>query len=339
MFLKTDSKASFSLGGSRTLNWIIKGALVCIFIALITYQISQENQLEALWASFINTLSYDKVWYLALAIVLMPVNWSLEAIKWGGLINKFEQISFKDSYAAIMSGLTLGIMTPARIGEYGGRVLYVKAENNWKAVITTFVTSISQNLVNLTVGSCSAIAFVYFNFGLDHMLLIASLFFVFVLTLITYTLYFHIDSLKKFLKKISLPFLSDAISKHLKVLKLFSKLDLLKVSIWSLIRYIVYSSQFILLLYFFGVEGSFGMLFLGVSTVFLIQSMMPLPPMLNVFARSEIALIVWGIFSINEIAIISSSFGLWIINLLIPAFVGLLLSLNKNVVKSFGYEK
>lgn len=329
----------FSLSRSNTLNWIIKGLLVVVFATLITYQISNEDQLSALWTEFVNTLSYEKIWFLVIAIILMPCNWSLEAVKWGNLVNKYERISFKDSYAAIMSGLTLGIMTPARIGEYGGRVLYVKAENNWKAVITTFVTSISQNLVNLTVGSCSAIAFVYFNFGLDQMLLIASLFFVFTLTLITYALYFHIDSLKKFLKRISLPFISEAISKHLKVLKLFSKTDLLMVSVWSLMRYLVYSSQFVLLLYFFGIEGSFFTLFIGVSTVFLIQSAIPLPPMLNVFARSEIALIVWGIFSINEIAIISSSFGLWIINLLIPAVIGLLLSMNKNVVKSFGYEK
>jgi len=339
MFSKTEQKGLLAVSKSSTLNWIIKGVLVLIFGVILSYQISRENQLTTLWTSFVNTLSYEKIWYLVLALVMMPVNWSIEAVKWGGLVNKFEQLSFKDSFYAIMSGLTLGILTPGRIGEYGGRVLYVKAENNWKAVITTFVTSISQNLVNLTFGSCCTIAFVYYNFELDQMLLIASLLFVFILTLVTYTLYFHIDTLKKFLKKISIPFLSKAIAKHLKVLKLFSKRDLLNVSIWSLVRYIVYSTQYVLLLYFFGIEGSFVMLFLGVSTIFLIQSALPLPPMFSVFARSEIALIVWGIFSVNEIAILSSSFGLWIINLLIPAFIGLLLSLDKNVVKSFGYEK
>jgi len=339
MFSKTDIRDFLSFNKSNTINWIIKGILVVVFGVILTYQISKENQLSVLWSSFISTLSYEKIWFLVLAVMMMPVNWSIEAVKWGGLVNKYEEISFKDAYYAIMSGLTLGILTPGRVGEYGGRVLYVKPENNWKAVITTFVTSISQNLVNLTFGSCCTIAFVYYNFGLDQMLLIASLLFVFALTVVTYTLYFHIDTLKKFLKKISLPFISKALSKHLKVLKLFSKRDLFTVSVWSLVRYTVYSSQYVLLLYFFGIEGSFVMLFLGVSTIFLIQSALPLPPMFSVFARSEIALIVWGIFSVNEIAILSSSFGLWIINLLVPAFFGLLLSLNKNVVKSFGYEK
>ena len=339
MFSESSNGTSFSFDKSNTLNWLIKGILVLIFGAILTYQISQEDQLTVLWSSFVNTLSYDKIWYLVLALIMMPINWSIEAVKWGGLVNKYENLSFKDSFYAIMSGLTLGILTPGRVGEYGGRVLFVKAENNWKAVITTFVTSISQNLVNLTFGSCCTIAFVYYNFGLDQMLLIASLLFVFTLTLVAYTLYFHIDTLKKFIKKVSLPIISKALSKHLKVLKLFSKKDLLKVSVWSLVRYIVYSSQYVLLLYFFGIDGSFMMLFLGVSTIFLIQSALPLPPMFSVFARSEIALIVWGIFSVNEIAILSSSFGLWIINLLIPAFIGLLLSMNKNVVKSFGYEE
>lgn len=339
MFSKTDSNKAFSFSKSSTLNWLVKGLLVLIFCAVIVHQLTRDNQLTTLWTSFVQTLSYDKIWYLVLAIVMMPINWSLEAIKWGGLINKFEMIKFRHSFYAILSGLTLGILTPGRIGEYGGRVLYVKPENNWKAVITTFVTSISQNLVNLTFGSCCAIAFVYFNFGINQMLLIGSLVFVATLSLVAYTFYFHLDTLKKFFKRVTIPFLSKSISKHLVVLKLFSKKDLLQVSLWSLIRYCVYSTQYVLLLYFFGIDGSFVMLFLGVSTIFLIQSTLPLPPMFSVFARSEIALIIWGLFSINEIAILSSSFGLWIINLLIPACLGLLLSLDKNVVQSFGYEK
>jgi len=324
---------------TRLINWLIKFCLVLVFGIVLYYQIGKEQHLGSLWTSFVSTLSYQKIWYLVAAMLLMPVNWSLEAIKWGGLVRKYETISFKDSFFAIMSGLTLGILTPGRIGEYGGRVLYVEAENNWKAVITTFVTSISQNLVNLTFGSCCTIAFVYFNFGMNQMLLIGSLMFVASLSLVAYTFYFHLDTLKKFFKRISIPFLSKSISKHLKVLKLFSKQDLVLVSLWSLLRYTVYSTQYVLLLYFFGIESSFLMLFLGVSTIFLIQSTLPLPPMFSVFARSEIALIVWGIFSINEIAILSSSFGLWIINLLVPAIIGLLLSLDKNMVKSFGYEK
>lgn len=303
------------------------------------YQISREQQLATLWDSFVSTLSYQKVWYLIVALLLMPVNWSIEAIKWGTLVRKYESINFRTSFYAIMSGLTLGILTPGRIGEYGGRVLFVEAKNNWKAVITTFVTSMSQHVVNMTFGACCAILFVYFNFGMNQLLFIGSLFFVFAVSLVAYALYFHIDTLKKFFKKVNIPFLSKAIGKHSDVLKLFTKTDLVSISAWSLFRYIVYSTQYVMLLYFFGIGGSFLTLFLGVSTIFLIQSSLPLPPMVSVFARAEIALIVWGLFSANEIAILSSSFGLWIINLLIPAFFGLLLSMNKDVVKSFGYEK
>ena len=333
MYSDTQQSTVTSKSNARWINWLIKIALVVVFGTLMYYQIAREQQLDTLWASFVSMLSYSKIGYLIAAILLMPINWSIEAIKWGSLVRKYEAISFANSFYAIMSGLTLGIITPARLGEYGGRVLFVEAKNNWKAVITTFVTSISQNLVNLTFGSCCTILFVYINFGINKVLLAGCLFFVFMVSIVAYALYFHLDTLKKFLKKVSIPFISKAIGKHAQVLKLFSKKDLVKVSAWSLLRYTVYCIQYVLLLYFFGVEVPFEMLFLGVSTIFLIQSTIPLPPMLNVFARSEIALIIWGMFSANEIAVLSSSFGLWIINLLIPAFLGLLLSLDKDVVK------
>lgn len=339
MFSDTQHSPTTTKANSRWINWLIKISLVLVFCVVMFYQISREQQLASLWTSFVSTLSYQKAWYLVGALLLMPVNWSIESIKWGSLVRKYEAISFKTSFYAIMSGLTLGILTPGRIGEYGGRVLFVEAENNWKAVITTFVTSMSQHVVNLTFGACCAILFVYFNFGISQLLLIGSLFFVFSMSLVAYALYFHIDTLKKFFKRVKIPYLSKAIGKHSEVLKLFTKTDLFKISAWSLFRYIVYSTQYVLLLYFFGIEASYITLFLGVSTIFLIQSSLPLPPMVSVFARGEIALIIWGLFSANEIAILSSSFGLWIINLLIPAFFGLLLSMDKDVVKSFGYEK
>lgn len=337
MITKSNSDNKSSTLSWVRLDWLIKLVVLSIFSVLIWIQITQEQQLASLWDAFVAQLKLTNIGLLILAIVLMPINWALESAKWGYLIRKFEKISYLQSFSAIMSGLTLGIITPVRIGEYGGRLLYVAPENKWKAGITTFVTSISQNLVNLTIGITCALLFVYIQFGMSQILLISGLCFALVFMTVLYLFYFQLHTLKKLFKKIKIPFVSKGIKTHLKVLKLFSVTDLTKVSLWSFTRYCTYSLQYVLLLYFFGIEGEFYLLFLGVSTIFLIQSSIPLPPLFNVFARSEIALVIWGLFSANEISILCSSFGLWVINLLIPAMIGLMLSMHKDIPKSFGY--
>ena len=47
---------------------------------------------------------------------------------------------------------------------------------------------------------------------------------------------------------------------------------------------------------------------------------------------------LWSGFAVNELSVLAASFFLWIINLLIPAFFGLIAISSVNVLKSLGYE-
>ena len=119
---------------------------------VIYQQVIANDQSHEIWALFVSGLAKQNLAYLILAILLMPVNWIFETLKWRVLIRKIEKLSFQKSINAILAGVTLSLFTPNRIGEYGGRVLFVKPENNWKAVIATLVGSFSQLLVILSMG-------------------------------------------------------------------------------------------------------------------------------------------------------------------------------------------
>jgi uncharacterized membrane protein len=41
-------------------------------------------------------------------------------------------------------------------------------------------------------------------------------------------------------------------------------------------------------------------------------------------ARGEIALILWKFYGVNELSILAASYGLWVINLVMPALVGII---------------
>ena len=56
----------------------------------------------------------------------MCLNWSIEAIKWRLLIKKMQPITFIEALKGVLSGVAVGTFTPNRIGEFGGRILYLK---------------------------------------------------------------------------------------------------------------------------------------------------------------------------------------------------------------------
>jgi hypothetical protein len=107
----------------------------------------------------------------------------------------------------------------------------------------------------------------------------------------------------------------------------------------SLARLSIYVLQFYLLLLFFGIHVDIKIAISAILVSYLIQTGVPLPPFLAFIARGEIALFVWEKFAENELSILASSYSLWVINILIPALIGLIVLFKLNILKSYGYAK
>ena len=88
--------------------------------------------------------------------------------------------------------------------------------------------------------------------------------------------------------------------KHIEILKTYSTNELAIVLGFSLLRYTVYSVQYLLLLRFFGIDLPMLHGLASIGTIFLIQTSVPLPPISGLLVRGEVALHVWGYFQINE---------------------------------------
>ena len=83
----------------------------------------------------------------------MLINWGVEARKWQVLLKPLEPIHFLKSFQAILSGIAFSMNTPNRIGEFGGRVLFVKIGHRWKAVSLTIMGSFSQLIITFIFGA------------------------------------------------------------------------------------------------------------------------------------------------------------------------------------------
>ena len=83
-------------------------------------------------------------WYLWLCIVLMFVNTSLEACKWYMLTRKVGPTTYRKAFCSYLAGIAFSIITPNRIGEYPGRILYLGRRHTFRYINVSILGVMAQ---------------------------------------------------------------------------------------------------------------------------------------------------------------------------------------------------
>jgi len=321
----------------KTSRKYINGSIKVLLILGLVFIINNfifNVQLEKLDFQFL-TYEYiiqNLVWII-LALFLMPLNWLIESRKWQVVMQISGPIGLTKSFYSILSGVTFGILTPARIGEYVGRMLLVEKKKNTQSVYSSFLCSISQNTIILVLGLLSAFQFLRHHSILEintqWMILLNG--FVLAFSLV---IYFKHQLVLTWIQKKG--WFQNRID--FRNIKLAHTPLLLRVLFLALSRYLIYSFQFICILLFLGINASFAELFICIGLIYLIQSTLPVPPIIGLITRSEIAILVFATLNYNSWLIVIATSIIWIINLILPALLGLVIILRTNIVSSFGYE-
>lgn len=300
----------------KYLSIIIKIVIVFFSFYFIYHQLVENKSFEELDISvLIDIVKKNKV-YIVGVILMMFLNWLVEALKWRYMISKIENISIMTAYRAVFTGITVSTFTPNRIGEYGGRVFCLEKGDRIKAVFITVLCSMSQLLVTILYGSISL--FILFDeILIDKTFLSVSL--LILLNLFLLFSYFNISHIVNFLGKFKL---INSFKKYLEVLVMYNYKDLFIAFIYSNTRYFIFSLQFIILLHVFGINISFMDAILSVMLIFFFITITPTITIAEIGVRGSVAIFVLGLFSSNDIAILSSTTLLWLINLIIPAIIG-----------------
>ena len=177
-------------------------------------------------------------------------------------------------------------------------------------------SSMSQLLTTILFGSISL--FILFEEILIEKSFI-SIFLLILLNLFLVISYFNISSIVTFLSKLKL---IKSFKQYLEVLAMYDYKDLTIAFIFSNIRYFIFSLQFIILLNIFGVDITFLNALLSVMLIFFFITITPTITIAEIGVRGSVAIFVLGLFSSNDIAILSSTTLLWLINLILPAIIG-----------------
>jgi hypothetical protein len=276
-------------------------------------------------------------WKFFTVVILAFINWGLEAKKWQTLMEKLQPISYIIAFKSVLSGVTLSLNTPNRIGEYGGRVLYVKDGNRIKAVALSIAGSISQLIVTLLMG-CGGLIFILITFsststslmGLSFFWIRTLLFISSCVVIFLLIFFFRLSWVIKIVEKI--PAFSRY-AQYLSVLEDFDAKVLLRLLSLSFLRYIVFVLQYILLLQVLNVQMLWFHGFWIITILFLVLAIIPTFAIADLGIRGKFSTELLALYSTNTIGIISTTFGIWFINLFIPAVVGSILIIGIKIFK------
>ncbi|MEZ5081838.1 MAG: lysylphosphatidylglycerol synthase domain-containing protein [Bacteroidales bacterium] len=321
---------------NKTYNFIIRVSIIFATYYFIYKQIFEKRKLDYITDSFNEMILQPHVAFLITwTFLLMIVNWGIESMKWQFLINKVERIGFLKSFEAVLSGISVSIFTPNRMGEWFGRVFIMKKANPWKGVFITMIGSFSQLLITLIIGSISLIFYVpvyfkdsdYYSTYLLYGLILIVMAVIAALILIFLNITSIPGFVSRLLKKRFVHF-----NEYLSVISSYSTFELSTVLLFSFLRYCVFALQFYILLMMFSVDIPLIHGLMIISLVFFVMTAIPTVTLAELGIRGSVSLIIIGKYferfgeltdKIN-LGIVSSTSTLWLINLAIPALLGTL---------------
>jgi uncharacterized membrane protein YbhN (UPF0104 family) len=322
----------------RLFNFSLKLLISVALVYVIYLQLDSKSFSAMTWEMFFSSVSSMALVLLMAAILLMFLNLSLEALKWYLLVNRFEKHSFTAAFLDILSGITGGLVTPAAIGDYAARILKISPENNWKGIWSNAVNSLSQNIIVVFSGLAGAMILIYNRYNTDPRIWYFSVISGSLIAIVSILIFFNLHWLQPLFHKIALKTRWNKVFISYETVTLLGHRILLNVLVLSFFRYAVFVFQYYLLLRFWGIHGQILMMISAISAIYLIQTVMAVPPVLYWLIRGELAILMLGHFTDNTVFILAATLSLWIINQAIPAAAGWMILINTNIGKSLGYE-
>jgi hypothetical protein len=317
------------------LKWFV-GPLLAVWLFYSLYkQVKNQPDIDASIA-LIKAMPFGAdAWKFWMVIIFVFVNWGIEARKWQLLMKAIQPLSFITAYKSVLCGVTLSLNTPNRMGEYGGRILFVNDGNRLKAITVSIAGGMAQLIITMVMGSLG-LTYLLFTMDTSDQLMGVSVFWLGIFlwgsifgTIVFIFFFFRLRWLVRLLLK--LPY-SDRFSKYINVLETFDAKVLLRLLSLSLFRYVVFVLQYIFMLQLLQVEQNIRSGFWSITLMFWILAIIPSFAIADLGIRGTIAKTLFS-QSNNMIGILTVTFGIWFVNLFIPALIGSLLILGIKIKK------
>lgn len=317
----------------KGINLVIKSLIVGLLAWVLYRQRVAGQDVPGMYRHFVAELQTANAGWLWLAVLLMPANWLLESLKWQVFTRTFTQLSVWQHLRAVLAGVTFSLFTPNRLGDYLGRLLVISEGRKGQVLVATLAAGYVQLIVLLILGWLGALYFLPTFTDLAWSTLAPFVFVGVGGTILLIILLLWVEQLLLFVKKWPRIQRMAWVRHSINVARSYERRQIAEALGWAGLRYGIYSVQYYCILQCIGLELAAAPAFAGIATVFLLQTSVPLPPALGLLARGEIALFVWGVFGANDLSVLTASYGLFLLNLLLPGLWGLTTVIRTNLLK------
>lgn len=267
---------------------------------------------------------------LLAAVLLIPINLGLETTKWFLLVRSDLTGGFWQAFRTVLGGLALGIITPNRIGEPFTRSMLLKSESYVSTTAAALLCSLAQQITTLMFGIIGMLMLLSF-----HRIPITTISYNSTLALslgLAAGLVILMMLFPSIMKKVAGMAIMRRVKQSFRSLSLFGAVATAKITGLSMARYLVFSGQYLLLLYGFGANISIPVTVSAIASIYLVGSAIPSMAIADIGVRISLALLFLGPIVGDEAAVTASSL-LWMVNVGIPAALGgLLLILKKGTI-------
>lgn len=296
--------------------FILKLALACAALAGL-------GQVVA-WSAIADAAMAVHTGWASVALALLPLNVGLEVYRFHRLLRVSGAGTaprFGETLAAVVGAYPLGLLTPGRLGDYAGRAIYLRDYPASATAALTFAERTATLACCLGFGA-AALPLWLVRPGVDAgWLWILPVAVAAALGLGTIVLH---PRLAARLVAVVLPF--RRLRRAIAALASISAREARTLLALSALRYLVFTSQFVLLIRAFAPAaswdpGNWGSAAAGVALVFFAKSAVPGATLGDLGVREGAA--VYFLAAFGGAAAFNASLGVFAINLLLPALVGL----------------
>ena len=111
----------------------------------------------------------------------------------------------------------------------------------------------------------------------------------------------------------------------------FSKTLIVKLISLSIVRYLVFTTQFYLIYNALSPQNEVIQIFMSIAAYFMLTSLIPMISVIEPAIRAAIALFVFNNTGSDTITIVLTSTFVWIINVVIPSAIGYVIILKEKI--------
>lgn len=319
----------------KRLFLVLKVVITVLAVWVIYDRVSGQWQQEAFHQVMNAKLQVSFYWLLAVQVVLMLLNIWLEGLRWRSLVYHLEPVSKLTAFKAVFAGTPVGIFTPNRIGDIGGRLFFLHPRFRLRGIAVSLVGAFAHSIVIFLFGLFALVGFCYQYLQLEGSFLYVLLYLVLLLLGLLLLLFFNVAWLSK---------LADSIAKYerlhklLEVLGSYSRLELGSLLLLSICRFLIYTGQYAWLMYYM-VDGiDFWNCLHLTYVIFLVQAIVPSFVMTDLGIRGATSVYFMSYITPLTMPVLTASFILWSVNVMLPALIGLTFVIKQKYLDDSGAD-